>query len=207
MESNTTNQQYFNGALPLAEPHFDEEATLLSARPVVPLEKIKAKERSSKRLVFAVAMAGSLMVGALAGTLIYKQRGQQPPTAIVSTAVPGAAGIAIDETVRAPSVAGEVGSAVTGTLPEAGTGTGNVDEKTVPWVSSSSASTAVETKRTRSIRQRRDQRDLRRSDRIDLHRFRSRSERETQRESRSGKRKPSDDLLRIREIFEGPSRP
>ena len=204
MESNYSNQQYFNGALPLAEPHFDEEATLLSARPVVPLEKIKAKERSGKRLVFAVAMACSLMVGALGTTLIYKQRGQEPPTAIVSTAVPGAAGIGVDEAVSSPSIAEAVGSAATAASPEAGTGT--VGEKTVPWVSGSSASSAVKTKRTKSIRQQVNQRELSRAERIDLRGFRNRSEREAQKES-GRKRKPSDDLLRIREIFEGPSRP
>ena len=192
MESNISNQQYFNGAAPLTEPHFDEEATLLSARPVVPLQKIKSKERSRQRLVFGAAIVSALMVGALGATLIYKQRGQEPPTALVSTAVPGAAGIAVDEAVSSPSIA------------EAGTGT--VDEKAVPWVSRSPAAPVVETKRKRSMRQQLDQGELRRADRIDLHGFRSRSEREAQRES-GRKRKSSDDLLRIREIFEGPSRP
>ena len=202
MESDTTSQGYFNGGLQLAEPHFDDEATLLSARPVVPLQKLKAEERSGKRLVLAVAMAGSLMVGALGATLIYKLSRQEPSTALVSTAVPGAAGIAVDEAVSSPSIAEAVGSAATATLPEAGSG--NLDEKTVPWVSRSSAS--AEPKRTRSTRRQVDQRELRRAERIDLLRFRSRSEREAQRES-GRKRKPSDDLLRIREIFEGPSRP
>ena len=201
MESNISNQQYFNGAAPLTEPHFDEEATLLSARPVVPLQKIKSKERSRQRLVFGAAIVSALMVGALGATLIYKQRGQEPPTAIVSTAVPGAAGIAGDQAVSSPSIAEAVATA---TLPEAGTGT--VDEKAVPWVSRSPAAPVVETKRKRSMRQQLDQGELRRAERIDLHGFRSRSEREAQRES-GRKRKSSDDLLRIREIFEGPSRP
>ena len=201
MESNISNQQYFNGAAPLTEPHFDEEATLLSARPVVPLQKIKSKERSRQRLVFGAAIVSALMVGALGATLIYKQRGQEPPTALVSTAVPGAAGIAVDEAVSSPSIAEAVATA---TLPEAGTGT--VDEKAVPWVSRSPAAPVVETKRKRSMRQQLDQGELRRAERIDLHGFRSRSEREAQRES-GRKRKSSDDLLRIREIFEGPSRP
>ena len=207
MESNISNQQCFNGAAPLTEPHFDEEATLLSARPVVPLQKIKSKERSRQRLVFGAAIVSALMVGALGATLIYKQRGQEPPTAIVSTAVPGAAGIAVDEAVSSPSIAEAVGSAATATLPEAGRGTGNVDEKTVPWVYGSSASSAVKTKRTKSKRHRVDQRELRRAERIDPYRFRSRSERETQREFGGRKSKSSDGLLRIREIFEGPSRP
>ena len=204
MESNITNQPYFDGASPLAEPHFDEEATLLSARPVVPLQKIKAKERSGKRLIFAVAMAGSLLVGALGATLIYKQRGRKQATAIVSTAVPGAAGIAVDETV-APAIAEKFGSAASATLPK--NGPGSVDKKSVPWVSRSAAASVVETKRRKPLPQQIDGSELSRAERIDARRLRRRSEREVQREFSGRKRKPSDDLLRIREIFEGPSRP
>ena len=205
MESNITNRPYLAGALPLAEPHFDEEATLLSARPVVPLREIKAEERTAKRLVFAVAMACSLMVGALGASLIYKQRGQESSTAIVSTAVPGAAGIAVDEPVSAPSIAEEVGGTATGTLPEAGAAT--VDKKSVSWVPRRAASTVVETKRRKTLPQQVAQRELPRAERIDARRLRLRSEREARRESGGRKRKSSDDLLRIREIFEGPSRP
>ena len=74
MESDITSQGYFNGDLQLAEPHFDEEATLLSARPVVPLEEIMVEARSRRRLVIGLAMVGSLVMGALGATLIYKQQ-------------------------------------------------------------------------------------------------------------------------------------
>ncbi|MGH9932913.1 MAG: hypothetical protein ACREA9_27250 [Pyrinomonadaceae bacterium] len=205
MESNITDQDYSSGALPLGEPHFDEEATLLSARPVVPLLEIKAKERSGKRLVFALAMAGSLMIGALGATLIYKQRGQGHSTAIVSEAVPGAGGIAVDEPVSAPAIAEAVGGAARGTLPEAGAAT--VEKKSVPWVSRSTASTVVETRRKRTLPQQLEERGLPRAERIDAWRLRLRSEREAQRESGGRQRKSSDDLLRIREIFEGPPKP
>ena len=203
MESNITNGQYFDGASPLGQPHFDEEATLLSARPVVPLRNIKAKERSAKRLVFGLAMAGSLMVGALGATLIYKQRGQGESPAIVNRAVPAAAGIAVEEPVSAPSIAVEVGSA-TGTLSEFDAA--KVDKKSAPLVSRSTASTVVETKRKKAVL-RVDQRKLRRAERINARRFSLKSEREAQREFGSHQRKSSDGLLRIREIFEGPSKP
>ena len=202
MESDITSQRYFNGDLQLAEPHFDEEATLLSARPVVPLEEIMVEGRSRKRLVIGVAMAGSLVLGALGATFIYRQRGQQPPTAVVSTAVPGAAGIAFGEPALATAEA--VGGAATGTLLASSATT--VDRKSVPWVSQRDAA-PVETKRRKPLPPQVEERELSREERIEVRRLRRRSEREAWRESGGRQRRSADDLLRIREIFEGPSRP
>ena len=95
MESNSANQEYALRA-ELREPHFDEEATVLSARPVVPLEVVKAEERSKKHLLFGLAMACSLVMGAVAAKLIYKQRGNGQVPAI-GTAVSGAAAISAGE--------------------------------------------------------------------------------------------------------------
>jgi hypothetical protein len=203
MESNITDQQYFAGALPLAEPHFEEEATLLSARPVVPLQVIKAKERSGKLLAFGVAMACSLIVGALGTTLVYKQRGEQQAAAVINTAAPGAGVLAVDEPVPAATTAEIVGGAAAGTMPPAGAAV--VDKKSVPSVSRNPKSTRVEIKRTTPVPQV-DEKEVRRSERIEARRFRRRSEREDQEEYRGHKSRRSDDLLRIREIFEGPSR-
>lgn len=171
----------------------------------MPLLEIKAKERSGKRLVFALAMAGSLMIGALGATLIYKQRGQGHSTAIVSEAVPGAGGIAVDEPVSAPAIAEAVGGAARGTLPEAGAAP--VEKKSVPWVSRGAASTVVETRRKRTLPRQLEERGLPRAGRIDAWRLRLGSERKAQRESGARQRKSSDDLSRIREIFEGPPKP
>ena len=201
MDSNTTNQQYFNGVMPLAEPHFDEEATLLSARPVVPLQDVKAEARSRNRLVIGLAMACSVVVGAFGATLIYKQRGQQPPTAIVGTAVPGAAGIPLDES--APALGEDAVGAVNATSQ---TGAATVDKKTAPWVSRSPA-TVVAVKRMKASPREVDEIELSRTERIDARRLRRRSEREAWREAGGRPRRPADDTLRIRDIFEGPSRP
>jgi hypothetical protein len=203
MESNNINQEYFEGAVPLGEPHFDEEATVLSARPVVPLEEINAEEQSRKRLIVGLAMACSLMMGALAATLIYKQRGEGQSTAI-STAVPGAAGMVVDDPVSSPANA-EVKGAAVGTLPEAGATT--AENKSIPQASSSRTSTAVELQRKKNLPQEVEDRDLARAERIDARRLRRRLERQAWRESGGRPRKTSDDLLRIRDIFEGPSRP
>ena len=47
-----------------AEPHFDDEQTLLSARPVVPLEKIEAKARHRRQWFLGGAFAIAMMLGA-----------------------------------------------------------------------------------------------------------------------------------------------
>jgi hypothetical protein len=203
MESNNMNQEYFEGAVPLGEPHFDEEATVLSARPVVPLQEIKAEEQSRKRLIVGLAMACSLMMGALAATLIYKQRGEGPSMAI-GTAIPGAAAIVVDDPASSPATEEVGGGTAAGTLPEAAAKT--VEKKSLPSVSSSTASTAVESQRKKNLPQPVEERELTRAERIDARRLRRRLERQEWRESGGRQRKTSDDLLRIRDIFEGPSR-
>ena len=202
MESNNTNEEFFIGAAPLAEPHFDEDATLLSARPVVPLHEIEIEVRFRKRVLFGLAMACSLTMGALAASLIYKQRGNGQPTSI-STAVPGAAGIAVDATVSSPETAEEAGSA-SGALPEAGGPT--VERKSGISVHRSAESTVVETKRQESLAQQQEDREPG-AERINARQLRRRSERQERRTFSGRQRKSADDLLRIREIFEGPSRP
>ena len=199
METNIVNEEYFEDELPLGEPHFDEEATLLSARPVVPLQEINAEEQSRKRLIVGLAMACSLMMGALVATLIYKRGGQAQPAAI-STAVPGAAGNLVDDPATP-----EVGGGATGVLtqPDATT----VEKKSAPSVSRSAESIAVESQQKKNLPQQLDEQDLSRDERIEARRLRRRLDRQARRESSGRSRRTSDDLLRIRDIFEGPSRP
>ncbi|MGH9871085.1 MAG: hypothetical protein ACRD9S_01320 [Pyrinomonadaceae bacterium] len=206
MESNSTNQEYFIGDLPLPEPHFDEEATLLSARPVVPLEEVKAEERSRKRLLFGLAMACSLLLGAFAATLIYKQRGQGQSTAVVTSAVSGAAGIAADNPDNVSPTPDDVAGAVTGRLPDADAAT--ADKKSAPAPSSRVASAALVTNPGAYLPEPVvEQRELTRAERIEARRLRRRAERQARKESGDRQRKSSDGMLRIRDIFEGPSRP
>ena len=194
MQSNITEEQHFAGDLPLSEPHFDEEATLLSARPVVPLREIKAEEGSGKRLVLGVAMIGSLMVGVLGAMLLYKRQGQEEAMAIVSTAVPGSGAIGPVSAPSTPEIIGGVGAE---TVQDAAT----VGTKGTPLVSHNESSKVAVRK---SIRE---QREQLRAERVEAQRRRSSTERELQKDSSGRKRKASDELLRIRDIFEGPSRP
>lgn len=52
-----------------APPHFDDELTVLSARRVVPLEKIEAKERQRRHWVLGGAFAIAMMLGAASALL------------------------------------------------------------------------------------------------------------------------------------------
>ena len=186
--------------MPLAEPHFDEEATLLSAQPVVPLEDIVAEERWGKRLMFGAALVFSLIVGGLGGTLIYKQRGQKQSVSIIDRAVSGVDAIAVDEPLAAPSAAETVAEAGTGTLP--GNSAVPAEIKTVPSRSLRTESSRVGTKE-RKLASMEDERELRRAERIEARQLRRKSEREEARRYRDR----TDDVLRIREIFEGSRRP
>lgn len=53
-----------NVSLPQVQPSFDDERTLLSARRVVPLEKIDAKERNRRHWLLGGAFALAMMLGA-----------------------------------------------------------------------------------------------------------------------------------------------
>lgn len=65
-----------------AEPHFDDERTLLSARPVVPLEKIEAKARHRRTWVLGGAFALAMMLGAASALLAsYLKLRNAPQTA------------------------------------------------------------------------------------------------------------------------------
>ena len=63
-----------------SEPHFDDERTLLSARPVVPLEKLNAKVRHRRQWFLGGAFAIAMMLGAASALLAsyLKMRNVQP---------------------------------------------------------------------------------------------------------------------------------
>ena len=63
-----------------AQPHFDDEQTLLSARPVVPLEKIDAKERHLRHWLLGGAFALAMMLGAASALLASYLKLRNVPT-------------------------------------------------------------------------------------------------------------------------------
>ena len=77
----------------VSEPHFDEEQTLISARPVVPLEKINAKVRHRKQWFLGGAFAIAMMLGAASALLAsyFKMRNvQNAPAEVTQVDVPEA---------------------------------------------------------------------------------------------------------------------
>lgn len=223
MASNITEQQYSAG-LQLSEPHFEEEATLLSARPVVPLHEIEAAKRSRKRLTFGLALVTALVVGALGATLIYRQRGQAPETATVETGTVETALADASETAAGVSTAATAGGGkseapaptVSASVPVRDKVRDEAAEKPRDNAAARSRKPAPQSARpTKSSDPWRDQEvdrmeaqwAERRAERREARRLRREAQRESGGEVRGRRVRRSDDLLRIREIFEGPPRP
>ncbi len=75
----------------VSEPQFDDERTLLSARPVVPLEKIDAKVRHRRQWFLGGAFAVAMMLGAASALLAsyFKMRNvQNVPAEVTQGDVP-----------------------------------------------------------------------------------------------------------------------
>ena len=211
MDSNITEQQYSDDNLQLAEPHFDEEATMLSARPVVPLEEIK-EASSRRRLSFGLAMLASVVIGGLAASLIFKQRAQVPAAEVTNSAIAGSGASATDSPIVAFANGGIEGEALA--VSEAP----QVPEETK---AQAAVTRVVKPPQARIVRRLpantaesfeeqplswAERREMRRTERLEERRLRRQAAREDQ--YRGGRRRRSaDDLLRIREIFEGSRRP
>ena len=69
------------------QPHFDDERTLLSARPVVPLEKIEAKARHRRQWFLGGAFAIAMMLGAASALVASYLKVRNAPQAAVELSV------------------------------------------------------------------------------------------------------------------------
>jgi hypothetical protein len=95
-----------------AEPHFDDEQTLLSARPVVPLEKIEAKARHRRQWFLGGAFAIAMVLGAASALLAsYIKLRNVPQTAtelsIDADVAPAPVAVAEPAPVETPLVESE----------------------------------------------------------------------------------------------------
>ncbi len=165
----------------LPQPRFEDEATLLSARPVVPLHRVKAYARSKGvvRFVFALLTAGIL--GAMTAILLsnwneVRSNIEEDSAVNVMSEVPQLQPTSTKEVVVAPRT--------------------ELKEQ------------EADDERRRT--ERNEVRERRREQQADV-REQQRESRERQREARRRQREEreeaNDDLLRIREIFEGRPRP
>ena len=71
------------------QPHFDDERTLLRARPVVPLEKIEAKVKHRRRWFLGSAFAVAMLLGAASALVsaYFKLRNASEPARYDSSTV------------------------------------------------------------------------------------------------------------------------
>lgn len=192
----STIDQAFGADSQLTEPHFDDEATLLSAQPVVPLRRLK-KQARSRLLAFGLALVVALVVGALGATFIYNQRGQKQENAPAETATSvseptSPEDLSVAEAGGATVVSGEakplVGEGVA--TREANVGAGK------------RATGQNETLNLKALK------EARQAERVDAGLRRSarqQSRIEARREARRSQ--APNGLLRVREIFEGPPKP
>jgi hypothetical protein len=159
------------------------------------------------------------MAGAFGASIIYKQRGQKEATAIVETGSPNPDPVASDgqslsrvsggttshSHASASSTSEDIEDLVTGDGRKNAAAT-KARKPTPPISQSAKSGQANETWQDGAGNQG-DEKELHRSERIEARRLKRSAEREARRDARSHKSRPSDDLLRIREIFEGSPRP
>src|ERR1043166_1769806 len=69
------------------EPNFDDERTLLSARRVVPLEKIEAKARHRRQWFLGGAFTLAMMLGAATALVASYWKHRNAPQAVVESSV------------------------------------------------------------------------------------------------------------------------
>ena len=196
---------------PLTIPHFDDEATLQSARPVVPLHEVKRAALAKRHLLLGAALCLAAVFGALVAFLISRQPAQRA-SEVTTTTISDSTPIAPDDFVTPSSEASgstvNPHDAAASNIETAAKNDGG-SERTVTKVVSSSRQPTIRPSRVEKrpeeavsepeIQDRRD-RDIRADD--EMLRQQRREARRARRERRA-----SDGLTRIREIFEGSPRP
>jgi hypothetical protein len=195
MDSNIEDRRDSDGNLLLGEPHFEEEATLLSAQPVVPLERVASERRLSRRMSFGIAIISSLALGALAAKLIYRSGGNEQPAAVVSEAARDNAGLASGPT---PAPIAEARGGSTEVLQRAT----DVDGQSKPRTLVRQEPKEVKPRKLLPLP--RAEREARRNQEFEND---QKATRERRKEARRHQSRTADGLSRIREIFEGPARP
>ncbi|MBA2705643.1 MAG: hypothetical protein H0U60_17525 [Blastocatellia bacterium] len=199
--------------LPLAEPHFDDEATVLSARRVVPLDEVESYEaqtqsRFPRWWVFAATIAGAMLLGVVVGAAYYSYASRESEHALLDTEsiAAGVDGMSTES----PGTSGAFSAAPAVNHTSAADPNTDLSTRQTPAAAPQPEVSANESRKPTARRvdvltfpstpeemQAREERKIRREARKRI--------RELERESRDPKSR--NDLTRIREIFEGPQRP
>lgn len=199
---------------PLTLPHFDDEATVQSARPVVPLEEVRRAFRSKQKMLLGAALCLAAIVGAVAASLVFSDRAQPVEETATATITPESSeqisngfiapsGEAIGATVD-PNETVAVGTAAATADPA----NEKPEVQNVPRVVrqqpvknsrvSKPVEKAVSSPEPEAEDREADERVAQREERLEERREARRLRRE---------RRADDGLTRIREIFEGSPRP
>ncbi len=193
------------------EPHFDEERTLLSARPVVRLSELNAKAGSRGWLFLTTGIVFAVLLGASAAVLmVYIEQRRVEPTMSVSSQPITQQGGNVSAQVDAYDVSSPNETANTlSNDPPVTPGKRHQAEKMAI-----AQKTSVSSKRPEMVAATPDRgsegdvqsisdRETSREQRWEERRLR----RDAWRDRRDTNRDPNADLFRIREIFEGTSNP
>jgi hypothetical protein len=195
--------------LPLAEPHFDDEATLLSARRVVPLDEVppygsQARSRFARWWMFAATVVGALLLGAVASASYYSYLNRTSAQSFVDpeNIAGGIEGITTEQHPASTDVPEVNNTTSPDSNPEV---TANEGPAPAPPATSANEGKKPTARRVDVLTspsaaaemQAREERQARKEARKRI--------RELERESRD--RKSRNDLTRIQEIFEGPQKP
>ena len=200
METETTNVE--SNSEVLAEPHFDDEATVLSARRVVRLDEVssygsQATSHFARGWMFAATVVGALLFGVVASAAYYSYLNREAahPLVNLENIASGADGIATSSASYDQSPAANAPQVNT-TPPAAADA-----EVTSGAEQSSGSQPAVSSKGPVARRVDVLTFPSTREERKAARRQAKAQKQELERESRDR------NLLRIREIFEGPQKP
>lgn len=194
----------------LTEPHFDDEATVLSARQVVPLDEVPAYQspktlRLTRKWMFAAIVLGSLLLGVVGGAGYYSYLNRRPAQTFFDTdeLAAGIEGISTEQagvsevrtrtpvpapTLDTPAELGE--KEISESLKEPADYPGQTRKPVARRVG------VITFPSDRDEEQIREQRKAAR-----------REAKERRRQLERESRRSRNDLTRIREIFEGPQKP
>jgi hypothetical protein len=189
------------------EPHFDDERTLLTARRVVPLEKIEKKARHRRQWFLGGAFAIAMMLGAASALLAsYLKLRNAPQTAIEQPIEPDVAPVAVAPIVEVTPAEEPVASSEDLETPS--------EEVTTPPKKEARHTTAavphvaepIEPRDTRRMSEEEDLQQIR--DAVLYDRWQERRARRVLRRERlRNERYNHRDLSDLNEIFEGRRRP
>ena len=198
-----------------SEPRFDDERTLLSARRVVPLEKINAKVRHRKHWFLGSAFAVAMMLGpasALLASYLKTRNVQNAPVAVTQVDVPDEVPVAVSQNPPAETPVAAVEEPSPEVSPEVTATEESIPDDTPKKAPVKRRSAVVAATRPDDYMS--DQSDTRRMNEEDaLHQIRDnvlydewqerRARRVWRRERRRAERYNHRDLSNLDEIFEG----